>query len=231
MQKVIYTRKNIEENGVIVHVKSKETSFKPYWVIYLENGGRVWFRDNPYEPIQMNVRDKSDVATIKFIPRQKAEFVNWVNDFATDENPRNDEYIYGIGYLDEDGVDVQDYVWFKTKAERYKSMVEDCLEIVNCNPNHIDIGDKVIWVNMEFFRSMVKIMFVGERTENGIKGNFVYVGDINSLASNVSELQKFEYNSSIDNHEINYLLLPYEDSLDFSYIPLYRIIQQIKKRE
>ena len=54
--------------------------------------------------------------------RQKAEFIEWEDikrDLKLPIEDNNDGYIYGIAYLDDEGIDTLDCEWFKTNEERY----------------------------------------------------------------------------------------------------------------
>lgn len=64
----------------------------------------------------------------------KAEFIEWENirkelKLPTDDN--NDGYIYGIAYLDDEGVDTLDVEWFKTNEERYAQAEQEKLNVIN----------------------------------------------------------------------------------------------------
>lgn len=64
----------------------------------------------------------------------KVEFIEWENirkelKLPTDDN--NDGYIYGIAYLDNEGVDTLDVEWFKTNKERYEMVKQGQLDVIN----------------------------------------------------------------------------------------------------
>ena len=63
-----------------------------------------------------------------------AQFIEWEDirrdaKLPTDDN--NEGYIYGIAYLDDEGVDTLDVEWFKTNEERYETVKNEQLEIIN----------------------------------------------------------------------------------------------------
>jgi len=45
---------------------------------------------------------------------------NIKNDMGYPEEDNNNGYIYGINFLDETGVDIEDVQWFKTPEERHE---------------------------------------------------------------------------------------------------------------
>ena len=53
----------------------------------------------------------------------KAEFIEWGDirrECKYPQEDNNDGYIYGIAYLDDEGIDTLDVEWFKTDKERYE---------------------------------------------------------------------------------------------------------------
>lgn len=64
----------------------------------------------------------------------KAEFVEWKDikqDMKLPEDDNNDGYVYGIHYLDDEGVDVIEAEWFKTNEERYAEVEKEKLDVIN----------------------------------------------------------------------------------------------------
>jgi hypothetical protein len=64
----------------------------------------------------------------------KAEFIEWEDikkDCKLPKEDNNEGYIYGIAYLDEEGIDTLDCEWFKSNEERYEMAKQEKLEVVN----------------------------------------------------------------------------------------------------
>lgn len=64
----------------------------------------------------------------------KAEFIEWQDikrDLKLPIDDNNDGYIYGIAYLDDEGVDTLEVEWFKTNKERYNIVEQERLEVIN----------------------------------------------------------------------------------------------------
>lgn len=66
--------------------------------------------------------------------KPKAEFIEWEDirkDAKLPKEDNNEGYIYGIAYLDDEGVDTLDCEWFKTNEERYNAGEE--FDVINYN--------------------------------------------------------------------------------------------------
>lgn len=66
--------------------------------------------------------------------KQKAEFIEWGDikrDLKLTKEDNNKGYIYGIAYLDDEGIDTLDCEWFKTNEERYAQAEQEKLNVIN----------------------------------------------------------------------------------------------------